>query len=278
MTEPELLGDHDAETKLRSIFSALQRATWRGVLGALTPESRRALFERGALARYRPDRVLYTQGTQNPHVWLLLTGSVKVTAASSGDHTRQILLEIRTGGDLLGEREVLAHQIFSASQRSLNLSSARVTVAATAATVSDVTALTVSIDEFARLAAKSPDVSQAIACDLEQRLSAAQVRLGTVSSENANRRLARALLSLSMTTDASDRESGWLYLNQAELASWIGASRAAVERILRDWRARAIVTTSYRRVLILKLGDLKRIAGAPQVSRPEVAAPLRGLR
>jgi CRP/FNR family transcriptional regulator, cyclic AMP receptor protein len=89
---------------------------------------------------------------------------------------------------------------------------------------------------------------------------------------------ARALLQLSMRTALPGVERTWLQLSQGELASWIGVSRETVERILGDWRGRGIIETGYRRVVVLRLDDLMRIAGARPAARPEVSASLRGLR
>lgn len=111
--------------------------------------------------------------------------------------------------------------------------------------------------------------------DLQARLSEAELRLGGIASEGANRRRARVLLSLSMSTALAGVERTSLRLSQAELASWIGASRETVERVLRDWRKREIIETGYRSVTVLRLEDLMRIAGMRQAVRRPARRQLR---
>src|SRR5580692_7766979 len=77
----------------------------RGFYGALTPESRHKLQRLGRVRSYHPGQVIYSRDTPSTHVRILLEGSVKLTATSPGP--RETLLEIRTRGDLLGEREAL---------------------------------------------------------------------------------------------------------------------------------------------------------------------------
>jgi len=257
-----------------------------GFFGGLAPETRRKLLRLGRTGSYHPGQVIYSQDDTSTQVRVLLDGSVKVTALSPG--AKETLLEIRTRGDLLGEREVLnglggplfkenshkpAETISIQAGDSAERQAAR---NATATALLHTQALVVSGDRFTRFMATEPGAMVAIVRDLEARLSEAERRLGGITSESANRRLARALLSLSMSTALPGVERTWLQLSQGELASWIGVSRETVERILRDWRRRGIIETGYRRIIVLKLSDLTRIAGTQRTSRPVLAASLRG--
>jgi len=253
----------------------------RGFYGALTPESRHKLQRLGRVRSYHPGQVIYSRDMPNAYVRILLEGSVKLTALSPG--SRETLLEIRTRGDLLGEREALygtGRSPFAVSghtaqsQTSPPGSAGRPTATAMWLTK----ALLIPGDKFAAFMASQPDAMTAMVRDLETRLSEAQLRLGGISSENANRRLARALLLLSMNTALPGVEQTWLQLSQGELAFWIGVSRETVERILRDWRERGIINTAYRRIVVLRIDDLMRIGGAPRPARPQVDASLRGFR
>jgi CRP/FNR family transcriptional regulator, cyclic AMP receptor protein len=256
----------------------------RGFYGGLSPEARNRLNRLGRMRSYHPGQIVYSRDAPSTHVRVLMEGSVKLTASSPG--SRETLLEIRTPGDLLGEREVLygtdstvvADSGSGVPQPRSPVPGSQGRPSATATALQPTRALVVPAAQFARFMATEPDAMAAIARDLESRLSETQLRLGGIASENANRRLARALLQLSMRTALPGVEQTWLQLSQGELASWIGVSRETVERILGDWRGRGIIETGYRRVVVLRLDDLMRIAGARPVARPEVSASLRGLR
>ena len=116
---------------------------------------------------------------------------------------------------------------------------------------------------FTQFLSAEPDAWPALARDLDVRLSRAEARLRMDSSEAANCRLARALLSLSTSTALQSVGRVSLRLSQAEreLASWIGVSTETVERVLRDWRNRQIVETRYRSITLVRLDALMRIAG-----------------
>lgn len=260
----------------------------RGFLGALAPDSRRKLTRLGRVGSYHPGQVLFSQGDESAHVRVILEGAVKLTALSRS--ARETLLEIRSRGDLLGEREVLhslgtsvsnvnSHPAAQAASFPSGSSiGRREPRSATATALWRTQALVVSGDTFAKFMASESGAMAAMVTDLEARLSEAEFRLGGITSESANRRLARALLSLSMSTALPGVERTWLQLSQAELASWIGSSRETVERILGDWRRRGIIETGYRRIIVLQLDDLMRIAGARQPPHPVLSASLRSFR
>src|SRR6266496_92923 len=226
---------------------------------------------------YHAGETIYSQGDLSTAVRVILDGSVKITARSSS--RGETLLEIRTQGDLLGEREVLqalgvTHatehsqspdgKSIPAGGRSPKPSPGRGAAAdalrhpgaarrATATALRLGQVLIIPGEEFARFLTDEPNAWTAMAQDLEARLSEAELRLRGIASEGANRRLARALLSLSMSTALAGVERTSLRLSQAALASWIGTSRETVERILRDWRNRRIIETGYRTITVLQV-------------------------
>jgi|ERR1019366_3937216 CRP-like cAMP-binding protein len=236
----------------------------RDFFGSLDPASQTRLTRLGRIRPYPVGVVIYSQNDPSTHVRVLLAGSVKMTVHSGG---RETLLEIRSAGDLLGEREVLKGPGFTA----------KAAHGATATALRGTRALVISGGDFTRFMESEPSAWAAMARDLEARLSDAESRLGGITSQAANRRLARALLSLSLSTDLSGVGRTSLQLSQAELASWIGVSRETVERVLRDWRGRGIVDTGYRYITVLGLEDLMRIAGMRGASRPRLPAPARSL-
>ena len=256
----------------------------RGFYGGLTPEPRKKLTRLGRVRTYHPGQIIYSQDAPSSYVRVLLEGLVKLTAMSPG--ARETMLEIRARGDLLGEREVLygadaripAGNGHGPARPRPSLPGTPPRPGATATALLPTRALVIPGDKFAQFMASEPDAMTAMARDLEARLSEAQLRLGGITSESANRRLARALLLLSMSTALPGVERTWLQLSQAELASWIGVSRETVERVLRDWRKRGIIETGYRRVVVLQVDDLMRIAGTRPANRPVVAASLRGFQ
>ena len=220
----------------------------RDFFTSLDPAARNRLTRLGRIRPYLEGAVIYSQNDPSTHVRVLMDGWVKLTARAG---RRETLLEIRARGDLLGEREVIK-ALGSAYRPAHN---------ATATTLRRTQVLVVSGTDFARFIASEPSAWAAMARDLEARLSEAESRLGGITSESANRRLARAILALSMSTPVGGVIRTSIRLSQAELASWIGVSRETVERVVKDWRERGIIETGYRHVTVLQLEELMRIAG-----------------
>jgi len=220
----------------------------RGFFTSLDRATQNKLTRVGRLRSYEAGEVIYRQGEPSAHVRLLMSGTVKLTARARG---RETLLEIRVPGDLLGEREVLKSQS----------PTGRATHHATATTLRPTRVAVVSSTDFAKFIKSEPSAWPAIAQDLETRLSEAESRISGISAEGANRRLARAILALSMSTAMAEVKRSSLEFSQAELASWIGVSRETVERVMRDWRKRGIIETGYRRITVLRLDTLMSIAG-----------------
>ena len=221
----------------------------RDFFSSLDPDAQNRLARLGRIRLYLPGAVIYSQNHPCTHVRVLMEGSVKLTTSHA--RGRETLLEIRTPGDLLGEREVLKTLSFGV----------RAMHSATATTLRRTQALVVAGADFARFIGSEPSAWAAMARDLEARQSEAETRLGGITSESTNRRLARSILALSMSTPIAGVTRTSLRLSQAELASWIGVSRETVERIVKDWRERGIIETGYRHVTVLQLDDLMRIAG-----------------
>jgi CRP-like cAMP-binding protein len=79
---------------------------------------------------------------------------------------------------------------------------------------------------------------------------------------NGSQRLARLLLELTgLARDGDGRAASAPPLSQEELASLIGSSRATVTRALSQWRARGIIRTRQRQIVVLDRAALQRLGG-----------------
>ncbi|MET8145661.1 Crp/Fnr family transcriptional regulator [Sphaerisporangium sp. NPDC005288] len=222
----------------------------------LDTAGRRKLLQRGQPKVYDNRDYIYRQGHTSSYVLILLRGHAKLMADSASG--QQTLLSIRSPGQLLGEDEALQRGGTTVRR-------------ATAQALQRVTAITVEAMAFQDLLNSHPPAGVALAMELRTRLNEAETRI-RVAPEAANRRLARALVSLIDHNEAmrNDWTKVTLPLSQAELASWIGTSRETVERTLRGWRQRSIVRTDYRAITVLRPRDLMRIAGIHSAYLPSL--------
>jgi hypothetical protein len=120
-----------------------------------------------------------------------------------------------------------------------------------------------------------PAAMFSVAQGLCERLADAEARIASAARDNADRRLARLLCDLERygTPDWAQGREGMAVpvpFTHAELVSWVGVSRETVDRALRRWRARHIVSTSVRKIVIHDVEALARIAGIKVTRRPAV--------
>jgi CRP/FNR family cyclic AMP-dependent transcriptional regulator len=199
------------------------------------------------------------QGPAASHAALITRGLVKITADS---HT---FLTIRSEGDLIGEEAAIL-----GPQAGSGLSGLTVATALTSGTAQVFTA-----EQLRRFLEGQPAAMFSVAQGLCERLADAEARIASAARDNADRRLARLLCDLERygTPDWAQGREGLAVpvpFTHAELASWVGVSRETVDRALRRWRARHIVSTSFRKIVIHDVEALARIAGIKVTRRPAV--------
>jgi CRP/FNR family transcriptional regulator, cyclic AMP receptor protein len=216
-----------------------------GALQGLASLGRRRIFD--------PGQVLFSQTAGASQAALIASGLVKVAAVSPG---RETFLAIRGPQELLGEDTA-----FRAQQG--HLADSRLVVATALTSVS---AHVFPADQMRRFLFDNPAAAFVVARSLADRLADSESRLCSAASDSADRRLARLLCDLERYGEpAGDGTDGTtklpVRLSHAELAAWIGSCRETVDRALRRWRDRGLITTAYRTIVINDRQALSRIAG-----------------
>ncbi|MFI8190815.1 Crp/Fnr family transcriptional regulator [Streptomyces sp. NPDC085946] len=215
-------------------------------LARLEKQEREALLGLGRELGFRPRDVLLHQHEPSSYVLLVTHGWTKVTAAAVNGY--EALLALRGPGDIVGESAALTGRPRSATVTALEA----------------VRAVVVERDRFTAFLSGSPAVSYALLGLTSDRMRAADQRRLDFASMSVRERLAALLLELAHT-NARYTEAGvelLVPLSKQELAGSVGASREMVQRLLRDLRARGVVVTGRRTLLIVRMDVLRRIARA----------------
>jgi CRP/FNR family cyclic AMP-dependent transcriptional regulator len=180
---------------------------------------------------------------QDTPITIIKHGAVKIT--SIGSDGQQALVEVRGPGDIVGASEAL-----DGGRRETNA------VMCAAGYV-----LVISASCFRRLLGEQPGLLAEVSHVLAGRLRRWH-RQQAQAMRPASQRLAALLLSLA--TDHGIHSSAGIRiavdLSQAELSSAIGVSRETVERTLRMWRSKGLVSTGYRMLIIPDLDALRELA------------------
>lgn len=217
---------------------------------------------------FQAGRVLFSQGAGASYAALIVSGLVKVTAVS-GPGSHETFLAIRGPGELLGEDAAFRQNPAQGSSRDGRL------LVATALTA--LTARVFPAEQLRRYLYDHPAAAFALARTLGERLAEAESRIASAGRDNADRRLAQLLCDLERygEPEHDGAEAGIqlpVRLSHAELAAWIGACRETVDRALRRWRDRKIISTSYRTIVIHDRKSLGRIAGIRITPRRPIPA------
>lgn len=200
-----------------------------------------ALREVAHPVTYEPDTRIFREGEPSVFALVLRAGWVKV---AGGGEEGETALALRRPGDLVGE--------------SAPADRPRI---ATVVALGEVEALIVTAHHFSALLRDHPAVAKALQRTYWERQMESDRKRMDVRNSNSNRRLAQLFLELA---DGAERTVDGIVLDvpltQAEFGQLICARTGVVERTLREWRDRGIVSTMTRRHVIHDLPRLSAIA------------------
>ena len=216
-----------------------------GFWGLLSAADRALLGAAGRTSVFGPGATMCVQGEPATHVFILLSGWVKVVSVTG--EGQQAVVALRGNGDVVGE---LAGELTGYRTASMYA-------------IDRVQSLVVPHDRFCAFLDGHPGAGRAYRHMITQRLYDAAERLRLRATTSGAQRLAHLLVELAERHGVADGQQVViaLPLSQGELASLVSASRATVTRAFSDWRRRRLVRTSQRHVTITDMTALRRIAG-----------------
>jgi len=215
-----------------------------GFAGTLTPEEREQLTQEGRRRRFSRGATLFNEGESSDRVILVLSGRVKISYFT--EDGREVILALRSAGDILGELSALDGEPRSASAIALE----------------QVEALVLPAQRFREFLSAQPRVALLLLEMLSRRLRDADRKRVEFGAYDTVGRVARRLVELAdrFGEAAGDTVRIDLPLSQEELAGWIGASRKAVGNALAWLRERNLIETRRRGVSILDVEGLRKRA------------------
>lgn len=217
----------------------------QGFWALLSRDERDTLSGLGLPRDYSAGATICNEGDPNTHVFILVTGLVKVMSSTTDGH--EIVLALRGAGDTVGEVSGV-----TTGRRN-----------ATIQAVDAVHALIVPYDKFNSFLDANQGAGRAYRRVMTQRWNDADAMLRIRAVTTGGQRLARLLLELADRYGYGEDGARHLVmpLTQDELASLAGTSRATVTRALSNWRKRGFIRTAHRHVTIVDLPALRRVMG-----------------
>ena len=239
--------------------------------GRPVPLDERGPLSLGSARPFAAGQQLLANSSPPTHAALITRGLVKVTAPVpnlwSGrelDSTTGTLLSIRGPGDFLGEEGAVLGDPPGGYMHHGGIGIIRIVA------VTDGSVRVFHTWQLRRLLDHHPAILRAVTEGLCRRLADAEARIASAASGSTAGRLAGLLCELERY-GYPDQERGGTRLpvkfTHTDFASWIGSSRTGVDRALRNWRLRGIISTGYRTIVVHDLESLARIAGVQVIRR-----------
>ena len=198
----------------------------------LTTEEWDTIRRLGRLVRYGGGERLSSEGEQDQRVFAIESGEVRISLTVITGAER--VIGVRGPGEMIGEMAAL-----DGSPRS-----------ATMATKEPAKIYVLTADAFHEFLREHPEASVDLLIVLARRLRDL-VEQHAVRSEDLSSRVAWRLAQLCEEAGVTR-----LTLTQQELADWIGATREATARVLREFREDGLVTTGRGWIEIHNVGSI----------------------
>jgi CRP/FNR family transcriptional regulator, cyclic AMP receptor protein len=210
----------------------------------LRPDELHDLRSRAVTRRFPRGTILFHEGDVSGRVLVLTEGRVKVSVLS--EEGREVVLSFSGSGELFGEISAVDRLPRSATVTALEASEA----------------LALAAGDFERFLEAHPRVALVLLRVLAARLRDADRERMELAVYDTIRRVARRLLDLADRFGEPTPEGVTitLPLTQEELAGWIGSSREAVSKALQTLRTLDCIETQRRRITVLNLEALRRLA------------------
>lgn len=216
-------------------------------LSELPPAIRERVLALGTQREFRDQHTFIHEGGRDTEIYLLLSGTVKVTCAAERAEGGTALLAIRVAGDIVGEFAAIDEKPRSAA----------------ATSVGTVKVREISRRTFTSLLAHEPAVSALFMKSVTGKTRDATSRRVDFTSFDAETRFARVLVYLAdhhgrVTATGTVIEHG---LTQAELGTLAGVNTSTVERALRRWRAEGLIAPGgYLALTVIRMELLRKHA------------------
>jgi CRP-like cAMP-binding protein len=193
---------------------------------------------------FTKDEIIFRQGDTSRELYVVMRGKIRIFKVSPAG--AETTIEIFSVGSVMGEFAVVDSEPRSATAKAIE--------------AADV--LVMSHDRFLRHMRQMPDLALGMTKLLASRVRWTASFAETIAQYDAAGRLLHMLL-LYNEQFGQEEEAGKRYvldlsLNQTDLASLVGARREWINRLLRDWQKRGLVTYEAGKIIILDLPRAKQ--------------------
>ena len=209
----------------------------------LSKESARELEKSATANNYKAGQNIFYQNNTPFGVFHIYSGKIKLYKIGQGGN-RQIV-RMAKGGDILGYRAILAGEPYQASAQAIE----------------DSVLCFIERSTFLNVLRKDTALALNTMTILSKDLRHAEERLTSAAQKKVKQRVAEALCFLLDKYGTEGNNSISIQLSREELGELADTSRETAIRILKELEAGSLIAINRRKVAILKLNRLRKLAG-----------------
>ncbi len=211
------------------------------LFAGLADDERAALRYRMHRRRYPRGEVIFLRGDAGSHLYIVESGSVKITLSSA--EGKEMILALLNRGDIFGEMTLLDDAPRSADAIALE----------------GCEVLLLEREDFITFLADRPRASLGLMAALSRRLRATDELVQDAAFFDIPARLASVLLRLAQTIGQPGPQGTVIgrRLTQGELAGMIGARRESVNKWLRFYEQQGLITNDRGVITVIRPDGLR---------------------
>lgn len=219
------------------------RERFRQTFKEIPDDDLKQLFTQITVKDYKKGSIVYKEGTRIKGCYFVYSGIVKIF--QTGKEGKEQIIKFEQEGDIFGFRSVIRQESACTSVETLSDS------------------VLCHIPDFAllHLIKSNPDFAydlMQIAC---KELGDSNKCIKDIAQKSVKARLAEILLLIANDFGLENDGSLKLNLTQEDLSNFVGTATETVIRLLSDYRTDGLVESKGRKIKLLNIEKLKKIAG-----------------
>jgi CRP-like cAMP-binding protein len=224
------------EQKARLIFG--QCVLFRG----LPEETCNELATRAKIRSCKARETIFLMGTSGSSLMALLAGKVRISVASP--EGKEIILATLKPGEIFGEIAVL-----DGGERTAN-----------ATAMTDCRLAELDRRDVLHFFDHNPTAWHSLVGLLCERLRRTDQHIGELALLPLPTRLSKTLLRMSEIEQVDGHPVTLVHLSQREIGNVVGASREAINKVLREWQLRGAIQMDEQGIVIVRRDVLERLS------------------
>lgn len=188
-------------------------------------------------AYYKKNQALFVEGSMPRGIFCINSGKVKIY--TQGEEGKEQIIQIASGGDLLGFRALFSGDSYKVSATALE----------------ECNICFIGRSDFLELVNQNPRLRDDLMKELSAELTDKALFITNMAQKSVRQRLASSLVSL-----AEIYKGDMINLTREDLANYVGTATETTIRLLKDFKDENLIKTHTRKIEVIDIDRLADIA------------------